>query len=784
MTCYHCGDNIKVTVIHHEGHAFCCHGCVSVYSLLDANGLCSFYDETKIAPLSRAPRQDKYAFLDQTENANTFLQFHDSERSVVKFHSPHIQCASCVYLLERLPQLQNGILQSNVNFIDQSITIHFRPELLTFRQLVEWLTYIGYEPILDAEQHQEQQWDLQKKRHLISIGITGFCFANIMLLSFPEYLNLDMTDAPQLTTLFRYINLFLSVPALIFGGRSFFLKTIQGIRARSLSIDAPLVLSLLITFGRSVYEVLSQNGGGYFDSMTGILFFMLIGKYFQEITQHRLHFSRTYKSFFPISCQVITEQSTSWKMLSQLKSGDQVKLRGSEMIPCDAILLSDHALIDYSFVTGESKPSAIRKGQSLFAGGKLLGQPIIIQITSNIANSYLTSLWNQQTTKTGNRTTTTWVDRWAQYFTWILLLLTFISGWYWWTIDISRSMNAITTLLIVACPCALLLSATFTQGAVLMHLNKLNCFVKNSQVLHDLAKVEHLAWDKTGTLTSKEAIARWQIKAPEWHHAAIVAICNQSTHPLSQSIVANLSSAQLKIPTVKQFQEHLGFGVEGVCEGIHYKIGSAKYTQQMHLFANVVITANDELIGSFTMEHPLRDGAAELLNSLHAQYSMSIISGDPLPTTNEVKAIIPEGVPLFHGLAPQEKKQHIEKLSEQHHRVAMIGDGLNDAGALDAARVGIAITEKSHPFSPACDVMLDARSLSFLPAIFNYAKKHEQIVKWSFGISLIYNVVGLSYAMSGTLHPLIAAILMPLSSITIMLFTTGLAYYYRPKIST
>lgn len=768
-------------VISHEQHSFCCHGCVSVYSLLNSNGLCAFYDEGKREPLSKAPAKDKYAFLDQSENAHTFIQYSDQERTIVKFQSVHIQCASCVYLLEKLPQLQKGIMQSQVDFMQQSITIHFHPQQISLRQLVEWLAYIGYEPLLDPEQSQDAQWMQQKKQHLIAIGIAGFCFANIMLLSFPEYLDLDMTDSPQMSRLFRYLNLLLSLPALIWGARIFFVKTIQGLRMNILPIDAPLVLSLLITFGRSSYEVISQTGGGYFDSMTGIIFFMLIGKYFQEATQHRLHFSRTYKSFFPLSCQVIGSSGMEWKMLSQLQSGDMVLLRGYEMIPCDAILLSDHAFIDYSFVTGESKPTPVKKGQALFAGGRQIGQLIQIQITSNVANSYLTSLWNQKKTENDAESTLTWVDRWAKYFTWFLLFITIAAGIFWWSIDIGRSIHAITTVLIVACPCALLLSATFTQGAVLMHLNKIGCFVKNNKVLHDLAKVDHLAWDKTGTLTTKDAQAHWQQAAPTEHFASIVAICNQSSHPLSKSIVMHLRSSSMELPTVHQFQEHIGLGIEGICQGIHFKIGSATFTSQQQNDAHVHITANGALIGSLVMEHAIRSGVADTLQLLNPHYSMSIISGDPLPTSSSIKAIIPDGVPLFHGLAPQEKKNYIEQLKTHHHIVAMIGDGLNDAGALENAEVGIAITEQSHPFSPACDVMLDARSLPYLPAIFKYAKKHEQIVRWSFGISLLYNIVGLSYAMSGTLHPLIAAILMPLSSITIMLFTTGLAYYHRPK---
>ena len=601
-TCYHCGDNILGKEILHDHHSFCCHGCVSVYALLQQNGLCDFYEEDKSQPLSKAPSSEKYAFLDHPENASRLISFASDEFHIISFHSPHIQCASCVYLLEKLPQLQPGILQSQVDFMQQRIQIHFQPELISLRNLIEWLAYIGYEPILDPEQDLSVQWKQWKKKQLISIGIAGFCFANIMLLSFPEYLDLDMSDAPAMTHLFRSLNLLLSIPALIFGGRTFFEKTIQGFRAKTIPIDAPLVLSLLITFGRSSYEVLSGAGGGYFDSMTGIIFFMLLGKYFQEATQHRLHFSRTYKSFFPISCQVKKGENTEWKMLQDLKMGDVVILHAHEMIPCDSILISDHALIDYSFVTGESKPTAITNGQTLFAGGKQLGQTVFIQIKENVVHSHLTSLWNRQDQKKSATTTLNWVDQWAQHFTWFLLLLTLIAVLYWMSIDSSRALNAITTVLIVACPCALLLSATFTQGAVLMHLHEVGCSVKNNGVLHQLARVNHLAWDKTGTLTQKDVTVQWQITAPAEHYPAIVAICQQSIHPLSQSIVKALQSEVTDLPAIAQYQDHIGEGLEGICDGIHYKIGSADFTHQPDKKdAQVVICANGICIGTWIM---------------------------------------------------------------------------------------------------------------------------------------------------------------------------------------
>ncbi len=779
--CYHCGEELGSIVIQHDNHSFCCHGCQSVYMLLNENQLCDFYTDTKEKTLSKAPQKEKYAFLDDPKNAEAFYAFYQNERAFIQIKSPHIQCASCVYLLEKLPQLQPGIYQSTVDFGQQQIGIHFNPEKISLRNLIEWLSFIGYEPVLDHEQNSKDLSLKIKRQYWIAIAISGFCFANIMLLSFPEYLHLEMNDMPHMTQLFRWINLGLSIPAMIFGAKSFFEKTIQGIRANTLPIDAPLVVSLLLTFGRSCFEVLSNTGGGYFDSLTGIIFFMLIGRYFQETTQMHLHFGRTFKSFFPISSLVIKDNTEIWKKLSEIEKGDVIKIHIHEMIPCDSHLLSENGLIDYSFVTGESRPVAVKKGDKLYAGGKQLGQAILIEAIQNVEHSYLTSLWNQEQNNHQDKPETSWVDTWARNFTLFLFGLSLAAGWYWWGLDQGRAFHAMTTVLIVACPCALLLANAFTQGAVLNQLQKWGCHVKNSNILDKLANIHHIVWDKTGTLTSKDALARFILEPDQKHLGAIHSLTNQSTHPLSQAI-AKITPAENCV--IDAFNEISGNGITGKINGITYQIGSAHWlnipsdlSQGLHVF----VVADNKLIGTVKMLHTLRSEIDTTLKHLNILYRQTILSGDPQPFEQHILQILPENCDAHHGLSPLQKKNYIEQFQESGEKVLMIGDGLNDAGALETADIGMAITESAHSFSPACDVILESNNIAMIPEILRYAKTHQRIVRWSFAISLLYNFIGLSFAVQGVLNPFIAAVLMPLSSVTILAFTTGMAYLLRPQ---
>ncbi len=778
MNCYHCGEKISGSVVQYDNQSFCCHGCQSVYMLLEQNQMCAFYDNPK-RKLSKAPAIEKFSFLENPEIASQYIAFSSPEKNLIQLRSPYIQCASCVYLLEKLHLLHDGIIDSRVNFSQQLITVQYHPQSISLRTLVEWLTYIGYEPILDHEKADNTLWKKMQKEYWIAIAVSGFCFANIMLLSFPEYLNLDMEDARSMTMLFRWINVLLALPALFIGGRTFFQKTIQGLRARIIPIDAPLVLSLLLTFGRSLYEIATGTGAGYLDSMTGIVFFMLIGRYIQEMTQHRLHFQRTYKSFFPISTLRIHQGQEKWIALKQIAVGDILKIHSNEMVPCDGSLLSGHALIDYSFVTGESKPQALKQGDKMFAGGKQVGGTIIMECSQKVEHSYLIHLWNDYPNQKNNGTTT-WVDRWANHFTLLLLGLSVLSFAYWFRIDMERGLHAATTILIVACPCALLLSSAFTQGAVLYHLSKIGCHVKNARVLDTLAEVTTLAWDKTGTLTTKDVQAEWLEKPAENHLSSICILAQQSTHPISQALYKKTKNYFLEIQ-IQQFIDEPGQGISGIINGKRYKIGHAQWVGLVQpQEANAYISCEGEIIGSIALYHPIRKGMKQVLHQLQRQYKQTLISGDPLKLSSEMRAIVPVGCHAFHGLSPQQKRNHIIQMQEQNQTVVMIGDGLNDAGALSSAHVGIAVTEDAFGFSPSCDLILEGRNLDQLPAIISYAKTQQKIIRWSFLIGLLYNIIGLGIAVQGQMNPLIAAILMPSSSITIMAFTSSMAYWKRP----
>jgi Cu+-exporting ATPase len=318
------------------------------------------------------------------------------------------------------------------------------------------------------------------------LGVAGFCFANIMLFSFPEYLGIDAQEA-YLMTMFRYMNILLSLPVFFYCTSEFYISAWKSMKHGFLNIDAPIVLAVVVAFARSLYEVFTGTGAGYFDSMSGIVFFMLIGRVLQDKTYQSLSFERDYTAYFPIAVSRIKDGIEASVALPDIALNDTLLIHNQELIPADGILTMGKALIDYSFVTGESLPVEKEMGEIVYAGGKQIGGNIELLVIKEVAQSYLTKLWNRsELQQNRNDNERSFVHLLSRYFTWILFTIALVAGIYWWINDVSKVGQVITAVLIVACPCSLLLSNTFTNGNVLRKLGRNHFYLRNAETLPKL----------------------------------------------------------------------------------------------------------------------------------------------------------------------------------------------------------------------------------------------------------------------------------------------------------
>lgn len=790
-TCYHCGDPCTDKQLHVDEKYFCCAGCKLVYEILNENDLCTYYD------LNRHPgkqqllhkRKDKFAYLEKPEISARLVSFADDQQTHITFSVPQMHCSSCLWLLENLGRLHEGIISSRVDFPKKEIFVVFNNQKTTLRAVVETLTAVGYEPYLSLS----AQKAVVKKDYsrITQIGIAGFCFANIMMLSLPEYFAVTNYLQEKTGTAFRYIGFLLALPVFFYCAREFFVSAWKGLRSRQLNIDASIALAILLTFGRSLYNLFVLDGNTYFDSMSGIVFFMLIGRWAQDKTQQSLVFNRDYQSFFPIAVNVKKDEGVEPVLINELAEKDIIEIFDQEIIPADSVLAKGKALIDYSFVTGESIPKTIEPGTLVYAGGRQLGERIELMVIKKVDQGYLTNLWNNGINEEG-KSGGQFLHRASNYFTLVVFALTFLSAAFWFYKGNTTTMwNALTTTLIVACPCALLLASTFTNGNVMRILRRSGLFLRNADVIGAMAAIDHVVLDKTGTITlNKNFKVSYHGKQLTKEERVLVAsLARQSTHPLSKAVSEHLREKQL-IP-VASFKNHPGEGIEGWLDDRHIKIGSQDFVRPDR--AGEDITANgssvfvwiDGLItGFFELQNVYRSGLKTFINKAASHYKLSILTGDNNAEQDRLKSLAGETVNLRFNQSPADKYEYIKNLQQKGGRVLMAGDGLNDAGALRQSNVGVAVMEGNNSFTPASDGIIQATALTSLSHMLAFAKKARTVIVVSFLVSIIYNIAGLFFALQGLLAPVVAAILMPASSISIILITFFLSEWYGRKLIT
>jgi len=791
--CYHCGADCFDAIVVEDKH-FCCEGCKMVFKLLNENGLCQYYDLSDMPGLTAKGHfvSEKYNYLDSAAITKQLIQFKLGEQAHVVFYLPQIHCVSCVWLLENLHKINPGIIQSQTHFEKKEIKIVFNPSLISLKQVVQLLAFVGYEPVIHLGGNDWLKKKKVNKKQLYKIGIAGFCFSNIMMLSFPEYLSNDVLELGSLRHFFVYINLLLSLPVLFYSASGFFMAAYTGLRQKWLNIDAPIALAILVTFSRSAYEILTESGAGYLDSMSGIVFFMLIGRWFQDKSYDSFAFDRDYNSFFPLGVTVLEEGKEVNKALPSLLKGEIVLLRTDEMIPADAVLQTDGALIDYSFVTGENAPIAVAIGQMVYAGGIQKGRSIHLEVLKPVGQSYITELWNSPVLKTEKNTEKSFVHPWSQYFTMALFAIALASGIYWSIYDSHKILPAVTAVLIIACPCSLLLTVSFTYGNILRWLGRGRLYCKNASVIEAMHKVDTIVFDKTGTLTNHDDMhleytgTALSIK----EMVAVKSVTRESLHPLSKMITQFLLLQVSDLTQFQQIENFIGKGTKAYCDGLEIMIGSASFLKSYGIVIEekvegsmVYLAIDGAYKGVFKINHSYRKGIDTMILKLQSMgYELHLLSGDYPAEKKYLVQLLGNDIPMLFQQSPIDKLNYIETLQNKGHCVMMVGDGLNDAGALQKSNVGIAVTDQTHLFTPASDAILEGSQMYILNDLIDYAKKAKLIIVFIFILSIIYNIIGMYFATTASLSPMVAAILMPLSSISIVALSALLSFSFSTKL--
>ncbi|WP_340153761.1 heavy metal translocating P-type ATPase [uncultured Marivirga sp.] len=788
VECAHCGEKCDQELIESLGQNFCCQGCRMVYEILLENDLDNFYCVAESPGVSSKKRtRQNFEFLKDEAFAHSLLDFKNDNISKVRFYIPAIHCSACIWLLEKLYKLHSGIISSRVDFNKKTVIISFNHEELTLLELVNILDSIAYTPDIQLEKSKSNTSPY--RRIWLQIGIAGFVFGNSMLFSLPEYFGLDIFNEDIISKIFPYLNALLAIPVLLFAAQDYFKSAWGAIKQRQINMDVPISIGIFTLFSYSYYIILFQSGLGYLDSLSGLVFFLLLGKYYQQKTFDHLRFDRDIQSFFPLSVTKIQAQHEEQVLLNSILPSDILKIRNEEIIPADSLLISDEASIDYSFVTGESLPETKQKEDLIYAGGRLKGVSVLVQVKKRPSQSYLAQLWDDESIQDAAKAQVqSTADKISKYFTAVVLAIAFISLGSWLIIgSFESAIRAFTTVLIVACPCALALATPVTLGYAMRILSKAGFFVKSTQSVEDLSKIDSIVFDKTGTLTySDRAEVIFEGNMPEHKIlAAVKTLFNQSKHPLSQIIYNWLPFYPSQ--EIVDYKEISGQGISANINGQIIKLGKKQFVDNQPTdfdkksnSSQVFINVDGLTYGCFNVKHVFRENIGKLFTELSSSYHLNLLSGDQPAEKEYLKQWLAEDNMHFEQL-PGDKKEFITKWQASNQKVMMAGDGLNDSAALRKSNFGLAITESTRQFSPACDGILLGENLRLLPNIMKFSKATFKLVIAGFILSFLYNVVGLSFAVQALLSPVIAAILMPISSFSVVLLATLGTRYLASK---
>ncbi|HNE79489.1 MAG TPA: heavy metal translocating P-type ATPase [Flavobacteriales bacterium] len=780
VKCYHCGDPCAEEHRTHDGQDFCCQGCVVVYDLLHEAGLTDYYalgERPGTKQRSSVDEQRPELFALQ-EVRSRFVEFSEGGVTRARFNVPQMHCSSCIWLLENLHRIDPAVVRSRVSFADKELSITFHEDKLTLPDLVRLLRRIGYGP--RTTNPGKTRGGVPRLLY-IRLGVAGFIFGNTMLFSFPEYLGAD--GEAGLKTGLQWLSVLFSIPVVFFLSTDFFRGAWAGIRNRRVNIDQPIALGIVALWTRSLHDVLTGTGPGYFDSLAGLLFFLLIGRWYQAHTYRALRFDRALDDFLPIIVLRKSGTEETPVKVTDLKPGERIIVRDQELVPVDAILRAGTGHIDNSFITGEPLPVRKNEGDTIKAGGRQRGAAIELEVLRNFADSRLKQLWAEQESAHERPVMPRMIDAVARRFTMAVLLIALGAGLYWWSRDPAQVWPVVTAVLIVACPCALALSMPFAYGHTIRLMGKRGLFLRDSEVVERMARVDMVVFDKTGTLTTREA------HELTWHgtplnieeYDRVRALARNSTHPLSVVLATTPHPGRRQegnIPawSATDVQEQAGQGIRGTVGGRTVRIGAAAFcmaeeTPRESGEAHVHVAIDGRPRGYFSIRKRARSGIVEAVLRLRERMPLALLTGDSQVDPGLSDAFGAGSIRT--GCSPMDKQRGIHEAQGRGRCVLMVGDGLNDAGALAQADVGITVTETSAALPPASDAIMDGPAIAGLPHFLRMARRARRIVIASLCISLGYNIIGVSLAVAGHMTPLIAAILMPLSSISVVSFVTA-----------
>lgn len=736
--CLHCGSVAKAR------SSFCCSGCESVYELLQSKGLSHFYDLKKSLP--RAKPLEKFLLESPQE-----VQY-DAETA--RFYLKGIHCLGCLWLLEKLPEIEPKITRSSLDFVHQILEIDKKN--ITWNEVVALIRKLGYEPKLLDEENKCIQED--QREQLTRIGVAGFCAGNIMLLSVSIYSGAD----PLWANRFSWLSFLLCIPVFFYSASPVFRASFFPLKQGRLSVDLAISLALLSGMVMSMTSLVFGNGKEiYFDSLSMLVFLLLSSRYFLNRLKESVGKETPYLSYLNLERYARLLPTPSIVAADALQVGDIFLLKKNQVLPLDGKLMSS-AFFDLSLLTGESAPIELLAGDSIDSGAKLISSESKIQIIRDAENSRLSKILSQiKTFQISRSKTLDFSEKMGKYF--VLFVLT-IAGISLAIQNDSEGFRRVLAFVIVTCPCVLALAVPLAYTRALQIAARKGILFRNPEKLESLAEVRHVFLDKTGTLTSGSfQVNSWENIEGEanLNKDIIFSLEAQSTHPIAKAIVRHLGERK-NIPLTNYKEFFGGLRAEYISSVWELKAKSGASTMNQ-----IGLYRDGQLQTVILLGDSLREDSASCVQALKDWgLSTTILSGDREANVLGVAKAL--GIERsFANISPEEKAKIIQPMPNS----IMVGDGANDGVAFQAAAVGIAVQGSMEISLKNSDITFTKPGLSSLIDVLKIAKNTHKIIRFNFAFTLFYNIAAGLLALTGMMSPLLAAVFMPMSALTVFLFT-------------
>ncbi|MFO1519833.1 MAG: heavy metal translocating P-type ATPase [bacterium] len=777
--CSHCGNPLSEDsppFTAKDAPIFCCLGCRTVYEILNARGLSQYYSlkkkgawVRKASPVSS--EAENFAYLDDPE----FLKKYTSSGApTMEFYLEGVHCVACLWLIEKLPELVEGVTRSELDLGKAVTKISIRRGA-SFARVAEELSRLGYRPHpIQKDEDAERLQKRENRSQLVRLGVAGACTGNLMLMAVSLYGGATGSAG----ALFRWVSFLLFLPVLFYCALPFYQSAYSALRTRSLSIDVPIVLAILIGSIASAFYLIAGGEPIYFDSLSALVFLLLASRFvLRRIQQGVLSSSHLLHFLTPSYARRWNGRTETFEQVrsESLKIGDSVEVRPGEAVPVDGTVLKGHSSLNCALLTGESLPQSVREGDEVFAGTLNESAPLEVAVKSSGNETRLGRILREiESGRLKKAPIVTWADQLSQWFVLGVILLASAVFLLNFRTAFSAGLTKALALVIVTCPCALALATPLAMSVSLGKAARRGMLIKGADTIERLSQAGTVMLDKTGTLTQgRFEVLSWMELADLSSDldGAVLALESRSKHPVAKALVRHLSpKTPAPFPEVEDFQEILGRGVEGKIAGHLWEIGAmtAKHPHspsKAALSTRVGVRRDGRLVAVAELGDELRPDSKAALKRLKKMGLLPlVISGDREEAVKHAGAMLdlPEAQ-LLAQVGPEEKKEIVQKFK----KTLMVGDGANDALALCAADVGVAVRGSMEVSLRAADVYLSEAGVTPVADLIEVSRETMKVIRRNFIFSICYNLAGAVAALTGWVNPLFAAVLMPLSSLTV-----------------